>query len=170
VARLERRLGLPAWNLGVGGIRIEPGAFSWALESRRWELVTVALGGNHAWREADAGLVGERAAALADLLTAGGHGRVLWLLPGWKPCEEGLGPPDFQGVPLDRAAGMRMGMIRETLHRVLAGRPGLELAEDLLPRELRWYPDGLHPQAAGFARMAEAVAARLGAPAVRSLP
>ncbi|MBA2482800.1 MAG: SGNH/GDSL hydrolase family protein, partial [Planctomycetes bacterium] len=105
VHRLSRRWDLPAWNLGVGGIRIEPAVFAPALAVRTWDLVTIALGSNHAWKESDAITAADRAAELADLALAGGHRRIVWLLPPWKPCEDGLGPAGFAGVPLDRAAG-----------------------------------------------------------------
>lgn len=162
VHRVMRARGLPAWNLGVGGLRIEPEVVRWALASRRWELVTIGLGSNHSWREADVAEAAARAAALAELVLAGGHGRVLWLLPPYKPCEEGKGPPEFAGVPLDRAAGERAGRVRDILRATLAAyAPRLELVDDLGVRDHRYYPDGLHPFAIGFARYAERVLAAL---------
>ena len=162
VHRVMRARGLPAWNLGVGGLKIEPEAVRWALAARRWQLVTIALGSNHAWREADADEAAARAATLAELALAGGHGRVLWLLPPYKPCEDGKGPGDFAGVPLDRSAGIRAGRVREALRATLAGYPGVEVVDDLGVRDHRYYPDGLHPFAIGFARYAERVLAALG--------
>jgi len=163
VHRVMRARGLPVWNLGVGGLKIEPEVVRWALDARRWDLVTIALGSNHAWSESDADEVAARAVALADLALAGGHGRVLWLLPPYKPCEDGKGPADFAGVPLDRAAGERAGRVRATLRAALAGHaPRLELSDDLGVRDHRYYPDGLHPFAIGFARYAERVLAALG--------
>ena len=47
------------------------------------------------WRNAQANL---------GLSFAGNHQKVQWVLPPWKPCEAGLGPPEFYGVPLDAAA------------------------------------------------------------------
>ena len=158
VHRVMRARGLPAWNLGVGGLKIEPEAVRWALEARRWELVTIALGSNHAWREADADEAAARAATLADLALSGGHGKVLWLLPPYKPCEDGKGPADFAGVPLDREAGLRAGRVRAALRTTLAAyAPGLAVVDDLGVRDHRYYPDGLHPFAIGFARYAERV-------------
>ena len=162
VHRVMRARGLPVWNLGVGGLRIEPEVARWALESRRWELVTIGLGSNHAWRESDAVEAAPRAVALAELVLAGDHGRVLWLLPPYKPCEEGKGPSDFAGVPLDRAAGERAGRVRAALREALAPyAPRIELVDDLGVRDHRYYPDGLHPFAIGFARYAERVLAAL---------
>jgi len=162
VHRLMRRWDLPAWNLGVGGIGIEPAAFAWALTRQRYDLVTIALGSNQAWREADVAETAERAHRLAILALSGGHGRVVWILPPWKPCEAGKGPPEFMGVPLDAATGMRIGIVRETLRQVLAEyAPQLEVIGDFLPHDHRWYADGLHPSAFGFARMADGVAAAL---------
>ena len=162
VHRLMRRWDLPAWNLGVGGIHIEPKVFAPALAARHWDLVTIALGSNHSWRESDVGIAAQRAAELAELALAGGHARVVWILPPWKPCEEGKGPDDFLGVPLDAATGLRVGRVRESLRQRLAAYgPPLELIDDLMPHDHRLLPDGLHPQALGFARYAERVAERL---------
>jgi lysophospholipase L1-like esterase len=156
VHRLMRRWNLPAWNLGVGGVKIEPGVFDWALSARRWDLITVGLGSNHSWDEADVVEAPGRAAALAELVLSGGHGRVVWLLPPYKPCEDGKGPGDFMGVPLNREAGERVRRVRESLRASLSEyAPRLELVDDLLPHDPRYYPDGLHPFAAGFARMAD---------------
>jgi len=152
VHRCQRRWNLPAWNLGVGGLKIEPEVVRWALESRAWDLVTIALGSNHAWRESDAETVVERALALASIALAGGHRRVAWLLPPYKPCEEGKGPPDFAGVPLDATAGQRATRIRADLRNALSGLTGLEVIGDLATPDHRLYPDGLHPTALGFAK------------------
>ncbi len=166
VHRLMRRWDLPVWNLGVGGVRIEPEVFAWALAARRWELVTIALGSNHAWRESDAEIAAERAVQLAELAVSGGHGRVVWILPPWKPCEDGKGPGEFAGVPLDAAAGERAGRVREAIRARLAGVAGIEVVGDLGYRDHRYFPDGLHPFAIGFARFADqldrALATRAG--------
>jgi hypothetical protein len=163
VHRLSRRWSMPVYNMGVGGIKIEPAVFAPALTARRYELVTIALGSNHSWRESDVGSAADAAAQLAELALAGGHGRVVWLLPPWKPCEEGKGPPDFAGVPLDRAAGERAGRVREALRaRLAAYAPGLTIIQDLMPHDYRLLPDGLHPQALGFAKFAERAAEALG--------
>lgn len=162
VPRLERRWGLRAWNLGVGGIRIEPGAFAWALGAHPWELVTVNLGSNHAWRESDAAQAAERAVELARLVLAARPRRALWILPPWKPCEDGKGPPEYMGVPLDAAAGARVGRVRAALREALAAfAPDLALVDGsaLAPHDHRWLPDGLHPGDAGFARFAAGLAA-----------
>lgn len=165
VHRLARARDLPVWNLGVGGIRIEPEAFAWALGAQPWELVTVALGSNNSWREGDVALVAERAAALARQVLAARPQRVVWILPPWKPCEEGKGPPEYMGVPLDLAAGERIARVRTALRVALGDfTPELELVEglDLLPHDHRWLTDGLHPGAFGFAHYARALAAQLG--------
>jgi lysophospholipase L1-like esterase len=156
VHRLQRRWELPAWNLGVGGLKIEPRVFEWALQGRRWDLVTIGLGSNHCWNEADAAEAPERADEMAELALAGGHGRVVWLLPPYKPCEDGKGPQEFFGVALDRATGERVRRVREALReRLSAYAPRLEVVSDLAPRDYRYYPDGLHPFAAGFAIYAD---------------
>ncbi len=169
VHRLSRRWAMPVRNLGVGGIGIEPRVFAHALGERRWELVTIALGSNHSWKESDATVAGERAAAMAELALSGGHGRVAWMLPPWKPCEDGKGPPDFAGVILDRETGARAGRVREDIRAALTRfAPRLEIIGDLMPHDHRYLPDGLHPFAIGFARFADAVDAALhpGAPTV----
>lgn len=156
VHRLMRRWNLPVWNLGVGGLKIDPGVVDWALNIRTWDLVTIGLGSNHSWNEADSLTVADRAAVLADLVLSGAHRRIVWMLPPYKPCEDGKGPPDFMGVPLDRAAGERVGRVREGLRELLATYgPRLETVGDLAPREPRYYPDGLHPFAIGFAKYAD---------------
>lgn len=158
VHRLSGRWGLPAWNLGVGGVQIEPGVFDWALGLKQWDLVTIGLGSNHAWSDEDVARAPESAARFAELALSGGHGRIVWLLPPWKPCEEGKGPPDFSGVPLNRDTGERIRRVRELVQeRLTEYAPRLELVGDLLPHDPRYYPDGLHPFATGFARMAEAL-------------
>jgi lysophospholipase L1-like esterase len=163
VHRLSRRWQLPVWNLGIGGVKIEPAVFAPALAAQRYDLVTIALGSNHSWRESDVASAAERAAELAELALAGGHQRVVWLLPPWKPCEEGKGPPDFAGVPLDRATGERAGRVRAALRERLSTYvPRLQLVEDLMPHDHRLLPDGLHPQALGFAKFAENLERQLG--------
>ncbi|TVR14552.1 MAG: SGNH/GDSL hydrolase family protein [Planctomycetota bacterium] len=156
--RVSQERSLPAWNLGVGGLRIEPELFTWALAERTWDLVTIALGSNHAWREGDAqvAVVEERARRLLDAAVAGDHSRVVWILPPWKPCEEGLGPPEFYGVPLDRAAGARAQRIRDHLRQVLAEyMPAVEVVEDLMPHDHRLLADGLHPGTLGMQAQAQ---------------
>ncbi len=163
VARLANRWNAPAWNLGVGGIGIMPEVFRWALESRRWGLVVIALGSNHAWNDAEAERAADSAQALAELALAGGHGRVAWLEPPWKCLDEGLGPATFQGVPLDAAAAGRIARIRTDVRERLAPlAPRLEWIADIMPHDPRLLPDGLHPQAAGFARVADRLAQALG--------
>jgi lysophospholipase L1-like esterase len=163
VHRLARRWNLPVHNLGVGGLKIEPAVFAAALAARRYDLVTIALGSNHSWRESEVATAAARAAELAGLALAGHHARVVWLLPPWKPCEEGKGPADFAGVPLDQATGERAGRVRVALReRLAAYAPRLELVGDLMPHDHRLLPDGLHPQALGFARFADNLAAKLG--------
>lgn len=162
VHRCARAWDSPAWNLGVGGIRIEPEAFAWALAERRWDLVVIALGSNHCWRASEAEQAADRARILAGLALAGGHGRVAWVLPPWKPCEEGKGPPDFAGMPLDADTGARVGRVREALRAALAPlAPRLLLIGDLMPHDARLYPDGLHPFALGMAAYAGGVARAL---------
>lgn len=163
VHRLSRRWNLPAYNLGVGGLKVEPAVFAPALAARPYDLVTIALGSNHSWRESDVSTAAERATELAEVALAGGHRRVVWLLPPWKPCEDGKGPPDFAGVPLDRATGERAGRVRAALkERLSLYAPRLELVEDLMPHDHRLLPDGLHPQALGFARFADNLAEKIG--------
>lgn len=158
VHRLMRRWDLPAWNLGVGGIKIEPEAFAWALNRKRWELVTIGLGSNHSWHPAEAAVAADRAAEMAELALAGGHGRVVWLLPPWKPCEDGKGPQEFHGVPLTLETGRRVRRVRDSLRERLSQyAPALEIVDDLGIRDPRYYPDGLHPFAAGFAHYADQV-------------
>lgn len=165
VHRLMRRWDLPAWNLGVGGIKIEPGAFEWALTEKRWDLVTIALGSNHSWYPSEVEPAGDRAAALAELALSGGHARVVWLLPPWKPCEEGKGPREFMGVPLTEETGERVRRVREILRqRLTPYEPRLEVIGDLGVHDHRYYPDGLHPFAIGFQRYAEHVDRELSPP------
>ncbi|HYE04488.1 MAG TPA: SGNH/GDSL hydrolase family protein [Planctomycetota bacterium] len=160
VHRLARARGRDAWNLGVGGIGIVPEAFAWALE-RRWDTVLIALGSNHAWRDSDVAAVGERARALAARVLAAAPRRVCWLLPPWKALEGGFGPAEFAGVPLAPAAP-RLPVIRSALRAALAEHPSIELIDDLMPREPRLLPDGLHPTALGMARYAANLRSALG--------
>jgi lysophospholipase L1-like esterase len=158
VHRLSHRWQLPVFNLGVGGIKIEPEVFIPALNKQTYSLVTIALGSNHSWRDSDVDLVVPAAERLVQAALRGGHGRVIYFLPPWKPCEDGKGPPDFAGVPLDRATGARAGRVRELLRDCLQQfTPQLEIIGDLMPHDHRLLPDGLHPQALGFAKFAERV-------------
>ena len=154
VHRLMRRWDAPAWNLGVGGLLIEPAVFTWALESRRWPLITIALGSNHCWREATVANAAEACSTLIEAALAASE-RVVWCLPPWKPMEDGKGPPEFMGIPLDRDTGARVGRIRTALRERLAAYPGVTVVEDLLPHDHRQFPDGLHPAALGFAKYGE---------------
>lgn len=158
VHRLSRRWRLPARNLGVGGIRIEPAVFAPPLAERAWDLVTIALGSNHCWRDSEADEAGERAASLARIAADGHHRRIAWLMPPWKAFEEGKGPPDFAGVPLDAAAGARVARVRAAIREALAPFAGrIEVLDDLMPHDVRLLPDGLHPQALGAAKYADAL-------------
>ncbi|MHC5068270.1 MAG: SGNH/GDSL hydrolase family protein [Planctomycetota bacterium] len=161
VHRLSRQWRLPVWNLGVGGLQIEPDLFAPALATRQWDLVTVGLGSNHAWRDADALQAADRCRVMCELLSSGGHRRIAWLMPPWKPCESGLGPPEFMGVPLDAAAGARLARIRGDLHAVLADFPHITVVEDALPHDHRLLADGLHPAAYGSALYAQRIAEAL---------
>jgi lysophospholipase L1-like esterase len=162
VHRCMRAWQLPVWNLGIGGVQIEPEVMTWALDAQSWDLVTIALGSNHGWRDRDVGEVTARARRLVDHALAGGHGRIAWLLPPWKPCEAGQGPSDFAGVPLDRAAGERIAQVRELLRELLREYGDRVLVVDNLgDRDHRLYPDGLHPLAMGSARYAAQVMAAL---------
>ncbi|MBA3846973.1 MAG: SGNH/GDSL hydrolase family protein [Planctomycetes bacterium] len=160
IHRLARARGRDAWNLGVGGIGIVSEAFAWALD-RRWDTVLIALGSNHAWRDSDVAAVGDRARALAEQVLASSPRRVCWLLPPWKALEGGAGPAEFAGVALAPAAP-RLPVIRAALRAALAGYPTIELIDDLMPREARLLPDGLHPTASGMARYAANLRAALG--------
>ena len=161
VHRLSRRWNLPAWNLGIGGVTIEPEVFAWALAARRWRLVTIALGSNNGWRESTVATAADDCARLLDLTLAQQPQQVAWCLPPWKPMEEGKGPPEFMGIPLDRATGARMAQVRDALRTRLAQYPTVAVVDDVLPHDHRWYPDGLHPHAWGFARYAAGVATLL---------
>jgi lysophospholipase L1-like esterase len=159
VHRLSRQLALPCWNLGIGGVKIDPAVFRWALATRTWDLVTIGLGSNHAWQQADADAAGDLACTFAEMVLAGEHRRVLWFLPPPKPYEEGKGPTDFQGVPLVAETGVRLRQVREALRQRLAAyAPRLELVEGHVPTDLRMLPDGLHPVAHGSAIIAERLA------------
>lgn len=160
VHRLMRRWNLPAWNLGVGGLMIEPEAFRWALTTQRWPLVTIALGSNNGWRESTVELAAERTSQLAELALANAD-QVVWCLPPWKPMEDGKGPIEFMGIALDRATGARIARVRELVRAQLAHYPAIQVLDDLLPHDHRWYPDGLHPFAWGFAQFAESLACRI---------
>jgi hypothetical protein len=162
VHRLVRRWDMAAWNLGVAGIEIVPAAFEWALSARRWELVTIGLGSNHSWNEEDAATAADRAEDLASLALSGGHQRVVWLLPPYKPAEEGKGPPFWANVPLNRETGDRVRRVREAIReRLSAYEPRLTILGDLAEKDYRLYPDGLHPFAVGHARFAENLATGL---------
>jgi lysophospholipase L1-like esterase len=161
VHRLSRRWNLPAWNLGVGGIAIEPEAFAWAVQAQPWQLVTIALGSNNGWRESTVATAADQCSRLVELALAARPGQLAWCLPPWKPMEEGKGPPEFMGIPLDRATGARMAQVRDALRERLAQYPTVAVIDDVLPHDHRWYPDGLHPHAWGFARYAAGVAAVL---------
>ena len=161
VHRCARAWQLPVWNLGVGGLRIEPELFATALQQQPWELVTVGLGSNHAWRDGDAAQTAERATALCDQLMQAEIKHIVWLMPPWKPLEDGKGPPEFFGVPLDQAAARRLAGIRDALQTVIARYPTITLVADLTAHEHRFYADGLHPAATGFAKMADALQQRL---------
>ena len=162
VHRLASRWRLPAWNLGIGGALIEPQVFSWALSAFPWDLVAIALGSNHGWKDSTMDQVAERAAVLAEAACACPARRVAWILPPWKACEDGLGPPDFAGVPLDRGTGERMARVRAMLRACLARfAPRLQLIDEVVPHDARLLPDGLHPAAHGSALIADRIAATL---------
>ncbi len=166
VHRLRRRWDLPVWNLGIGGLRIETEAVRWALDrtelglNGRWDLVTIGLGSNHAWSDAtaDPEVIARQTSALAEAVLNVQPGRVAWVIPPWKPMEDGKGPPEFLGVPLNGAAAARIGRIRDTLRDVLTrDYPEILRIEEPMPRDHRLYPDGLHPFAQGFAAYANAM-------------
>ncbi|MFW5845492.1 MAG: SGNH/GDSL hydrolase family protein [Planctomycetota bacterium] len=160
--RVSRALGLPVWNLGLGGLRIEHEPFRWALEQRQWRLISIGLGSNHAWNDADVERVTDAAEGLLELvLSSQPRARICWLMPPWKALEAGKGPSDFMGVPLDRRAAARLAQIRADVRRVLARHPQVQVVDDLLPADHRLLPDGLHPGAVGMAHYAERLQAVL---------
>jgi lysophospholipase L1-like esterase len=46
IQRVSDALSIGAWNLGIGGCRMDAAHFEWALSARDWRVITVALGGN----------------------------------------------------------------------------------------------------------------------------
>jgi lysophospholipase L1-like esterase len=156
VHRAMRHWNMPAWNAGIGGIGVEPAVFSQLIQARPWRLVTIALGSNHAWQEASLADLAERTRILAEQAATSQARQVVWIIPGWKPCEDGKGPADFAGVRLDAAAGARFPRIRAAIREALAPlAPRITTIEDLTPRDARMLPDGLHPQAWASAVMAQ---------------
>jgi lysophospholipase L1-like esterase len=130
-----------------------------------FDLVTIALGANHAWHDLECAQAGARAAELAALAAAAPHRRIAWLLPSWKPFEAGKGPGEFAGVPLDRAAADSMVRLRSAIRGALLPlAPRIQLVEDMTVHDHRLLPDGLHPQALGAARYADALATVLQPP------
>ena len=167
VHRVSQSLDMPYWCMGVGGLKIEPQLFAPVLTERNWEMVTVALGSNHSWRDSDVLEVETRAESMLEMVFAGNHQQIQWILPPWKPCEKGLGPPEFFGVPLDRRAGERALKVRAVLGEVLQRaqqRYGsrLQLLSELMPHDHRLLPDGLHPQTLGMQRYADNFLRQLG--------
>lgn len=161
VHRVQMAMALPAWNLGVGGLKIEPDFFEESLTARSWDLLTIGLGSNHSWREMDVDSVATRAEGLLAAVQRADVARVCWLMPPWKPCEDGKGPPHFMGVPLDRSAGGRTSRIRSILAEVLESHPQVQVIDGLMPHDERYFVDGLHPSALGMAHYAEQVLAGL---------
>lgn len=162
VQRVAFRRGLHAWNLGLGGLKIEPAVHDWAIQRGDWRVIVVALGSNHAWRESDADHCSERAAMLLELLQPClAQTQVLWVLPPWKPLENGLGPPDYMGVPLTAAAAKRVERVRADLAQILRSEPRITVVTDALPHQARWMPDGLHPEALATAAYADAIDAAM---------
>jgi len=158
---LMRRWNLPAWNLGIGGVTIAPDIFAWALRARQWPLVTIALGSNNGWRDSTVDTAADQAQQLIEIALAGNPGHLAWCLPPWKPMEDGKGPPEFMGIALDLATGARIARVRDALRTRLAQYPSVQVLEDLLPHDHRWYADGLHPSALGFAHYADALASQI---------
>ncbi len=158
----QQAWGLPARNLGFGGALVEPEVFLSAQGQAPYELVTVALGGNHAWHDEWVEDLAEPCRRLAEGLLAVGHQRVAWLLPSPKPCAIGAGPASFAGLPLDARFAANGQRVREILREVLATyEPAVTVVDGLLPPDPGLLPDGIHPAVAGHKLYAERLGQRL---------
>lgn len=160
VHRVSEQLGMPYWCMGVGGLKIEAPLFEPVLSHKNWEMITIALGSNHSWRDSDVHEVANRAEAMLELVFSGNHQKIQWIIPPWKPCEEGLGPPEFFGVPLDKKAGERARRVREILGEILERTQQqysdrFQVLSELMPHDHRLLADGLHPQTLGMQRYAD---------------
>ena len=140
-ARLMRHWQSPGWNLGVGGIRIVPAAFTWALSQHPWQRIIIGLGSNHTWVPRHVDQVPGRARELLDAVCATDCPHLYWLMPPWKPMEVGAGPAEYMGIPLDAAAAERQQRIRDLLGDALAPyAPRLTVIDDLMPTERALIP------------------------------
>lgn len=157
VARLR---GWEAYNWGIGGRCFEPHDAE-CLGTSRPAIVTVLLGFNDFYQQRRLVDVGQAVSAyLAALRSQCGLGVPICVVtPLWTAHEPPVGGHSLASY---RAAISRA--VTAASDRCLTIVDGLAL----LPGGRRYFPDGIHPNDAGFARLARALAAVLPTPAADS--
>ncbi len=141
------RLGIGAWNLGIGGQTMEPSPFEWSFARRPWCAVTIALGSNDWFSGVPIEDFTANASAMLEAAARGAPGAALFLIT----------PPPAGREPLEPVAPL--SAYREALARAAAAFPGECTIIDgptLVSLEKDHFtPDLVHLSREGFAAYAE---------------
>ena len=139
-ALLARKLGVDFRNCGVGGLKLEPKFVREAL-SGRFDAVVLAFGVNDASLKTPLPQFEKNARSVMKILPAQKNA-IFVLTPLYWPDE------DEPGI---------LEKYREVLRQTAAAFPGVGILEgdSLLPRDRKYFADGVHPNADGMAIVAE---------------
>lgn len=145
------RLGIGAWNLGIGGATMEQAPFEWAFSRRPWRAITIALGSNDAFSGVPVETCRANAFAMLEAAAKGAPGAALFLIT----------PPPAGREPAEPAAPL--SAYREALAQAAADFPGdctlIDGATLVDLEKGHFAPDGVHLSEQGFAAYADGLIA-----------
>jgi len=148
---VEDRLGVGAWNLGIGGQTMDPAPFEWAFTRRPWRAVTAALGTNDWFSGVPLETFRAKTSAMMDAAAKGAPEAAFLIVT----------PPPAGREPSEPAAPL--AAYREALVEAAAEFEGecsvIDGTTLVSPEKGHFTPDGLHLSPRGFAAYADGLIA-----------